>query len=165
MGNFLMLFCLQKVVGFVENFMYTKDVNTSFGKVIKMRNKLSSFMYGRTGMDSFGMFLMIVVMAITLFSSIFFWPLMFLSYALFIYEIFRFFSRNVIKRSNENRRYVEIKGIVKKKLRLTKNKLRDRKTHRYFDCAKCQNTLRVPRGRGEIKVTCPVCKTVTIIKS
>jgi LSD1 subclass zinc finger protein len=55
--------------------------------------------------------------------------------------------------------------VVRKSFKLTKNKFRDRKTHRYFNCPTCHNTLRVPRGRGEIRVSCPVCKTITVTKS
>lgn len=130
-----------------------------------MRYRFMNFMRGRNGMDSLGRFLMIAVMVITLFSSFFFYPLMMVSYLLFAWAIFRFFSRNTYKRAAENRKYLEITDVVRKSFKLTKNKFRDRKTHRYFNCPTCHNTLRVPRGRGEIRVSCPVCKTITVTKS
>lgn len=130
-----------------------------------MRYRFMNFMRGRNGMDSLGRFLMIAVMVITLFSSIFFYPLMIVSYLLFAWAIFRFFSKNTYKRSAENRKYLEIADVARKGFKLTKNKFRDRKTHRYFNCPTCHNTLRVPKGRGEIRVSCPVCKTITVTKS
>lgn len=31
------------------------------------------------------------------------------------------------------------------------------KEHRYFACPKCGQTVRVPKGAGKIRVTCPKC--------
>lgn len=30
--------------------------------------------------------------------------------------------------------------------------------HKYFLCPNCKQTVRVPRGRGQITITCPKCK-------
>ena len=35
---------------------------------------------------------------------------------------------------------------------------RSRKTHRYYKCQICKHWLRVPKGKGKIEITCPVCK-------
>lgn len=122
-------------------------------------------MYGRYGMDKLGYMILIVSMVITLISSLFFKNGVIVAYALIIWEVYRFFSKNISKRTNENSKYYSIIRSLKKKYALSKNKLRDRKTHRYFSCTTCHNTLRVPKGKGEIKVTCPVCKTITITKT
>ena len=37
------------------------------------------------------------------------------------------------------------------------DRIKDRE-HRYFDCAKCRQLVRVPRGKGKIMITCPKCK-------
>ena len=39
------------------------------------------------------------------------------------------------------------------------------KTHRYFKCPGCGQTVRVPRGRGKIQITCPKCRREFIKKT
>ena len=68
------------------------------------------------------------------------------AYALMIWAMFRTFSRNTYKRYRENRRFLMILDRIK-----------DRE-HRYFDCPKCRQPVRVPRGKGKIMITCPKCK-------
>ena len=40
---------------------------------------------------------------------------------------------------------------------LQKCRWRDRKTHCYFACPKCGKTLRVPKGKGRVVITCAAC--------
>ena len=68
------------------------------------------------------------------------------AYALMIWAMARTFSRNTYKRYRENRRFLMLLDRVK-----------DRE-HRYFDCPKCRQPVRVPRGKGKIMITCPKCK-------
>ena len=69
-----------------------------------------------------------------------------LSYALMILAIWRSLSRNINKRYQENRRFC-----------LMLDRVKDRK-NRYFLCPRCRQTVRVPRGKGKIMITCPKCK-------
>ena len=39
------------------------------------------------------------------------------------------------------------------------------KVYRYFKCPHCRQSIRVPRGRGRISITCPKCGTSFIKKS
>ena len=114
------------------------------------------FMLGRRGMDTLG-FVLVFCAFLLDFVSVFFQrnaivyfslQILFLSFVGFFFC--RFFSRNLAKREAENRK-------VSRFLRDVKNRFRDRKTHVYFKCPACKNTLRVPRGRGQITATCPVC--------
>ena len=77
----------------------------------------------------------------------------FLSYALMIWAIFRALSRNTYKRYQENRTFL-----------LFFDRLKDR-NNRYFDCPKCRQTVRVPRGKGKISITCPRCKEKFVRKT
>ena len=131
-----------------------------------MGNRFYRFMIGRYGMDKLGYAVIITAMAVSIISVLLgIRALTLISYALLIWEIYRFLSKNTYKRAQENQKFYSISDKAKKKFTLTKNKLRDRKTHRYFECSTCRNTLRVPKGKGEVKVTCPVCKTITFIKT
>ena len=72
---------------------------------------------------------------------------------LMFYCIFRMMSRNTYKRYQENRRFLHF--FVK---------LKDRQ-HRYFDCPKCRQMVRVPRGKGKISITCPRCREKFVKKT
>ena len=122
-------------------------------------------MYGRYGIDKLGYAILICSMVLTLLTSLFGGEGDLVAMALLVWGVYRFLSRDIYKRTRENQKFLSISASLKKKLGLIKNKLRDRKTHRYFECTTCHNTLRVPKGKGEIRVTCPVCKTVTITKT
>ena len=46
-----------------------------------------------------------------------------------------------------------------------KKRWAQRGTYRFFKCPQCRQTVRVPKGRGKICITCPKCKTEFIKKS
>lgn len=116
------------------------------------------FMMGRYGTDKLNMAILgtgVIACLISVFIRL---PLVnliltALSYGLMIWAIFRTLSRNTYKRYQENRRYLMFVDRVK-----------DR-DHRYFDCPKCRQPVRVPRGKGKIAITCPKCKEKFIKKS
>ena len=129
----------------------------------KIRQWLRWFMTGRYGTDKLNMALLVAALVLCFVPTVLtllglFIPLLNLllalgSYALTGYAIFRCLSRNTYKRYEENRRY----------LRLVE-RLKDRK-HKYFDCPRCRQPVRVPRGKGKISITCPKCKEKFIRKS
>ena len=43
-------------------------------------------------------------------------------------------------------------------------RIRD-KEHRYYDCPRCRQQVRVPRGKGKISITCPKCKEKFVKKT
>ena len=108
-------------------------------------------MAGRYGTDRLNMVILCVGLAASLLSSflsgsIFSWIFWVLSYALMIWAIFRSLSRNINGRYQENRRFM-----------LMIDRVRDRQ-NRYFICPRCRQTVRVPRHKGKIAITCPKCK-------
>lgn len=132
----------------------------------RLREKLARFFYGRYGVDKLGWAILIVSMVLSFASSIASVKsfiastvLYVLSYALLIWMVYRMLSKNRQKRYAENVKFLSVWKNIKKWFDLQKNRIRDIKTHRYFACPNCKNNLRVPRGRGEITITCPVCKT------
>ena len=118
----------------------------------KIKAWLQRFMMGRYGTDKLNTWILGTGLALCLISLFFTWlPVVNLvlttgSYALMIWAIFRTLSRNTYKRYRENRRFL-----------MFLDRLKDRE-HRYFDCPKCRQPVRVPRGKGKIMITCPKCK-------
>ena len=68
------------------------------------------------------------------------------SYIFMFLAIFRSLSRNVYKRYEENRKFL-----------MFWQKLKD-KDHRYYNCPRCHQQVRVPKGKGKISITCPKCQ-------
>ena len=119
--------------------------------MIRIKQALQRFMMGRYGTDKLNMWILgggLVLCLVSVFIPL--PPVNLLltagSYGLMIWAIFRTFSRNTYKRYRENRRFLMILDRIK-----------DRE-HRYFDCPKCRQPVRVPRGKGKIMITCPKCK-------
>jgi len=128
--------------------------------------KFSRFMYGRNGNDTLNTFLLIASVICSLLSS--FRPLIILypvSSILLIYMLFRFFSKNLEKRRKENAKFFEFKMKAISEFNLLKRKWQDRKTHRYYKCPNCKKSLRVPKGRGKIQISCPKCSLKFIRKT
>ena len=121
-------------------------------------NGFYKFMSRRYGADLFSWCLLILSALLLLIVSLFdVWFLCILPMIPAFFALFRTFSSNVAARRRENAAFAGIGASLK----LTKNKFRDRKTHIYFKCARCGTVLRIPRGRGTVKVTCPRCKSAS----
>ena len=118
-------------------------------------NKFYEFMRGRYGADELCAVTVIFALVLQLIVSVFdVWWLSLIPLLPIAWTLFRIFSRNIPARSREN---AVIKNVVVF-FRLQKNKWHDRKTHVYFKCISCRTTLRLPKGKGELSVTCPKCK-------
>lgn len=96
--------------------------------------------------------------------------LCFISNIVFLLFVFRLYSRKIDRRMAENAKFMEIfrkfTGAVKPFFRKVsesfKNlcrRIQDRKTYIYLKCPGCKQNLRLPRGKGKLKVSCPKCKT------
>ena len=88
-----------------------------------------------------------------------------LSWALLILSIFRTLSKKTGRRASENYKYFVCKNKVLGWFRRGKARRQDRKTHRYFRCPQCRATVRVPKGKGKIRITCPKCRHQFVKKS
>ena len=124
----------------------------------KLSFSLRRFMEGRYGNDKLnsailGGALVMVILALFIRNPLINLILHGVSYALMFWSIFRSLSRNTYKRYQENRTFLKFVDRV-----------RDR-DHRYFECPKCRQTVRVPRGKGKIAITCPRCKEKFVKKS
>ena len=124
----------------------------------KMKMGLARFLSGRYGTDKLNSHLLMTGLALCLLSM--FMPLAWLvllmtglSYLFMGIAVFRCLSRNTYKRYQENRRYLAFLSRIK-----------DRE-HRYFTCPKCRQSVRVPKGKGKIAISCPKCRERFIKKT
>lgn len=119
------------------------------------------FMIGRNGNDELNRFLLAVDMVLILLSVIFSRGigriLSPVALVLLGFTYYRMFSRDLIRRSDENARYFRIRERVLSVLRVRKEQWVQRKDYKFFVCPACKATLRVPKGRGKIKIVCRKC--------
>ena len=100
----------------------------------------------------------------------------------------RLFARNPAARNNENMKFLAIVTAVKEffskpfgnagggrrqasapsssgLMEKWKRQWREYRTYRYLICPQCSQRLRVPRGKGKIRVTCTKCRNQFVAKS
>ena len=124
----------------------------------RMGYGLRNFMVGRYGTDKLNMVILSAGLAVCLVSAFVDSVkvnllLTAVSYGLMIWALYRSFSRQTYKRYQENRKFLQFF-----------DRLKDRQ-HRYYDCPKCHQVVRVPRGKGKIAITCPKCREKFIRKT
>ena len=121
-------------------------------------NGFQKFMMGRYGGDQLGMFLVILSVILTV--ALTFVPIAWinlLSWIPLAFAIYRMFSKRVEERQRENYAFLRGWGKIRTWFWNQKNYWKDAKTYRYFKCANCGQKLRVPKGKGKIKITCSRC--------
>ena len=123
-------------------------------------------MYGRYGTDTLNNTMLVLCIVLMILSRLFRqgW-LNILSIAVLVICYLRLFSRNINARYQENQKFLTAVQPVRKWFGGVKQRFRDRKTHRYYVCPNCGMTLRVPRGKGKINITCPKCRAQFIKKT
>ncbi len=128
-------------------------------------NWLRRFMYGRYGNDQLSTFLFVFYLILVVFQMIFRNSaagrvLMLLSYVVVLAYFFRCFSKNIYKRQRENQKFLQLWNPLRNYFKYWKRKIQERNsTKKLFRCPKCHQTIRVPRGKGKIAITCPKCRS------
>ena len=125
----------------------------------KLRAAMQRFMAGRYGSDKLNL-LLLGVGVVACIVAMFFQNNIYVrlsltgvSYGFLIWAICRCLSRKTYKRYQENRKFLMLIQRIK-----------DRE-HRYFDCPRCKQQVRVPRKKGKIAITCPKCREKFIRKT
>ena len=138
---------------------------------MRLRERFQRMMYGRYGSDQLSMFcfvLYLVIWVVGLFIRV---PQVRIGLNLFSYVIifvyfFRFFSKNIYKRQQENLKFMAVFNRVKNYFNYLKLKVKERDgAKKIFRCPKCHQMIRVPKGRGKIAIRCPKCKFEFIRRS
>ena len=131
---------------------------------------LNRFFQGRYGVDKFNRTLLIFAVVFSLLSAFFikvpavYYALRGTSFAMFGFTLFRMLSRNFAARNQELTSYLKAEYKVRAwwnslryKVKNAKNLRAERKMYKYLSCPQCSQKLRVPRGKGKIRVTCNKC--------
>ena len=123
-----------------------------------IRNFLRRLMAGRYGPDHLNIAMIILSLVLNLLHGILrFTPLVYISYIILVVVIFRMLSRNIERRRAENDKFIRYWWPIRTKLSRSRANFKHRKTHRFIKCQGCGNTLRVPKGKGKLQITCPKC--------
>ena len=127
-------------------------------------------MIGRNGNDHLNRFLLLADVILLLLASLLgrrgIGSLLYLLVlALLGLTYFRMFSRDLYRRRSENERYLREKEKLRAKLRILRERWNQRKDYKFFTCPSCKAVMRVPRGRGKIRIVCHKCGNTFMGKS
>ncbi len=134
-----------------------------------MKQRFAKFMYGRYGLDEFSRFLSTGSLAPILIST--FLPgmartvLIFLTLFMMVFAYVRMFSKNFEKRRAENAAYLRQKQKFTGWFSMRRDMWRQRREFRFFKCPSCRSVMRVPKGKGKIRIVCKKCGTAFAKKS
>ena len=125
----------------------------------------SRLMIGRYGADHLARFTSLAVCILLILSLLLRWVvdgrvssvINAVAMAGFIWCYWRMFSRNFTARQRENIRFLSIQGRVIGWFRLQRDKFRYRNEYRFYSCPGCKTTVRVPKGKGRLRITCRRC--------
>ncbi len=123
-------------------------------------------MVGRYGQDELGKFILsltLILLVINLFVKTS--ALSAVALMLIFYSYYRIFSRDTSARYAENKKFLDTIEPLRRKFFTSKNKYENRKVYKYIKCPSCKLEMKVPKGKGKIKVTCKSCGNKFIIKS
>ncbi len=126
----------------------------------KFRAAVSRFMSGRYGSDQLNLTMVIGALIVTTIGSltgVYFLTLA--ADALLLLAIFRMFSKDRYRRTHENQVYLEKTQKVRRAATEWVNRVKNSRKYHYYTCPKCKQRLRVPRGVGNITITCKQCGT------
>ena len=151
-----------------------------------MNNYRKPFFSGRNGADELSVTLVVISVIVFLAAPIFDEKyiqgiFLLLGGILFVLGLLRSLSTNIGKRRHENQVFLDLfrsetqeekerrkreeeEKRERDKLRKERRK-EEEKTHAFFRCPQCGKELRVPKGKGKIKIRCPNCSHEFIRKS
>ena len=127
-----------------------------------MRERIARMMAGRNGNDQLNRFLLLADVILLLLAGLLGRRglgslLYFLVLALLGLTYYRMFSRDLYRRRSENERYLREKEKLRAKGRVLRERWAQRKDYKFFTCPSCKAVMRVPRGRGKIRIVCHKC--------
>ena len=122
-------------------------------------NKMRLWMQGRYGQDELNQVLLWSALGLTLLGSILKVELFsVLAMPLLIWSLIRCYSRNIHRRREERAAWLRFWRKIRDFFALQKRRWTDRKTYKYFRCKNCGAVMRVPKGKGKLRITCRQCR-------
>lgn len=123
-----------------------------------LNRKAAEFMRGRNGADELAVCagLLALVLAVVNIFARQVW-LTVVVVLLVAYAVFRIVSPDVAARRKENEAVMERLGPARLWLRNPPAALKESREYKHACCPRCNQVVRVPRGKGLVRVTCPRC--------
>lgn len=124
----------------------------------KIRASIARFMAGRYGSDQLSFAMVMSALVMTLIGALSRIGLLTLmADAMLIVVFIRMLSKDRYKRAHENQVYLEKTQKMRQSFSEWSNRMKNSKKYHYFTCPKCKTRLRVPRGVGNVTITCKNC--------
>lgn len=123
-----------------------------------LKYRFTRFMQGRYGVDSLSRFLSVLLLAfiaVGLFVRIPFSGM--ITFAILVILYWRMFSRDIPKRYEENRKFLQIRDKLLGRFSSFGSNMSQFKDYHIYKCPRCNQKIRIPRGKGHIMVRCPSC--------
>lgn len=130
------------------------------------QRRLMEWLRGRQGPDDLAVFsvnLAIVIVLVNVFARTG-W-LGWVGLALVAYAMFRIQSRNLGARARENEAFLRTLGPARPWVQNPRAAWAELRAYKHVRCSSCRQRVRVPRGKGRLRVTCPRCKTKFEVRS
>lgn len=115
-------------------------------------------MQGRYGVDSLSRFLSVVLLAVIILGMFIRIPLSgTITLVILVILYWRMFSRNIPKRYEENQKFLQIRDKLLGRFSDFGSNMSQMKDYHIYKCPRCNQKIRIPRGKGHIMVRCPKC--------
>ena len=129
-----------------------------------MKEKFAKFMAGRRGMDElarflYGLTLLLLILSLLLPDDSARLILLLCAIVAMVLTFWRCLSKNLNKRWQENERYLRRTAKFRAWGRLRRDMWQQRKEYKFFKCPACKAVLRVPKGKGKVRIVCRKCGT------
>lgn len=122
------------------------------------QERVSDWFKGRRGpeeLSNFCIVIALVLVVVNLFANQLWISIVAL--ALAVYAAWRMSSKNVVARAKENVAFLKALGPVRPWVQDPGAAVSETRTYKHVKCPSCGQKIRVPRGKGKLRVTCPTC--------
>lgn len=130
------------------------------------QRKLVDWLQGRQGPDDLAVFsvnLAIVIVLVNLFLHVSWLGIVAL--LLVAYSMFRIQSKNLAVRARENEKFLKLLGPARPWVQNPGAAWGELRAYKHVRCVSCKQKVRVPRGKGKLRVTCPKCRAKFEVRS